>query len=73
MRHNNYEYEIVITETSESDTPLPPIATVQMQSISPAAAAEVMSQLLITIAKHNHLDIERLNTNLYRTQWINGI
>lgn len=73
MRHNNAEYEILITEISESDTPLPPVAIVQMQGVSPTAAAEVMSDLLLSLAKHNNLALEQLNANLYRTQWINGI
>jgi hypothetical protein len=72
-RESNIEYEIIVQEISESDTPLPLVASVQIQAISPAAAAAIMSDLLISIAKHNAIDISKLNTNLYRTQWINGI
>ena len=67
-------YTIKIVEVLENED-ADKILTVecQMNANSDAVAAEIMSDLLISFAKHNHLEISDLNANLYKTQWINGI
>jgi hypothetical protein len=45
----------------------------EMNANSDAAAEQVMNDLLISVSKHNNIHTDRLNTNLYKTQWINGI
>lgn len=71
-------YTIRITEVTEGDVSADQLARLvavecQMNANSDTTAAEVMSDLLLSISKRNNISTNRLNANLYKTQWINGI
>jgi hypothetical protein len=68
-------YTIKINEVIEGGDGTEEIITVncEMNANSDAAAEQIMNDLVISVAKHNYLSTDRLNTNLYKTQWINGI
>lgn len=67
-------YEIKITEVSEgAECSGVQIVACQMNANSDEAAAQVMNDLLRSVSASNTIPIDRLNTNLYKTQWINGI
>lgn len=66
-------YTIKIVEVIESDTSDFLSVECKLNANSDSVAAEIMSDLLISFAKHNHLEISDLDANLYKTQWINGI
>lgn len=71
-------YTIKINEVVEGDVSADQfqkliVVECEMNANSDAAAEQVMNDLLISVAKHNNISTDRLNTNLYKTQWINGI
>lgn len=60
-----------ITEGGDSENLI--MVQCEMNANSDEAAAQVMSDLLLSVARHNHIPADNLNTNLYKIQWINGI
>ena len=36
-------------------------------------ATAIFNDLFLAVAKHSHLPTDRLNGNIYKTQWLNGI
>lgn len=67
-------YTIKINEVVEGED-TNDVVTVEcrMNANCDTAAAEIMSDLLLSVAKRNNISTDQLNANLYKTQWINGI
>ena len=67
-------YRVQIDEINEGgDASAVLIVECQMNANGDDVAAAVMSDLLLSVAKHNNISLDDLNANLYKTQWINGI
>lgn len=65
--------EVVEGDVSEDQFKRLVVVECEMNANNDAAAEQIMNDLLIAVAKHNNISTDRLNTNLYKTQWINGI
>jgi hypothetical protein len=67
-------YTVRINEINEGgDESAVLVVECQMNANGDDTAAAVMSDLLLSVAKHNNIGLHDLNANLYKTQWINGI
>ena len=66
-------YTIRINEVAEGENVSPLLLECKFGANSDQAADEIMSDLLLSVIKHNHLALENVNANLYKTQWVNGI
>jgi len=61
------EYKLTIEASGHS------VLDCTFNSEDQEAAQQIMSDIVISFAKHNALDTGALNANLYQTTWINGI
>ena len=68
-------YTIIINEINEGNTEPrdTQLLKCEMNANNDTIAAQVMSDLLLSVSKYNAISTDNLNANLYKTQWINGI
>ncbi len=66
-------YIIQINEITEGGDDACVLVECSLKASNDETATAIFNDLFLSVAKHSNLATDRLNGNVYKTQWINGI